>query len=93
MKEQIPETAKHERVAVLSRISEESCASILDRVLASPAPLTILPETRGEGFVMGHTPDFLEVKVLTDHALPACEVTVTPVAREGELLICQPVFR
>ena len=83
---------KHERVALLSRVSEESCAAILDRALASPAPLTILPETRGEGFTLGHTPDFLEVKVLTDSPLPRRDVTVLPISREGEILICRPLL-
>ena len=92
MKDQIPEAVKHERVSILSRISEASCEAILERVLAAPTPLTILPETRGEGYVMGHTPDFLEVKVLTDTPLPAAEVTVMPVSREGELLLCTPIL-
>lgn len=90
MKEQIPEAVKHERVAVLSRISEESCGAILDRVLASPTPLTVLTETIGEGFVMAHAPDFLEVKILTDCPLPRAEITVLPLRREGEILICAP---
>ena len=90
MKEQIPESVKHERVAILSHVSEETCGAILDEVLASPAPLTVIPETRGDGFVMGHTPDFLEVKVLTSCPLPPCgEITVMPVRREGEILICR----
>ena len=90
MKDQIPEAVKHERVGILSRISEESCAHILDGVLADPdTPLTILPETRGRGFVMGHTPDFLEVKVLTDRPLSKTEVTVRPLRREGEILVCE----
>ncbi len=92
MKGQVPESVKHERVALLSRVSEESCAAILDRVLAHPAPLTILPETRGEGFTLGHTPDFLEVKVLADSPLPQKDITVLPVSREGEALICRPVL-
>ena len=91
MKEQIPEAVKHERVAVLSRISEESCGAILERVLAHPAPLTVLPETVGQGFVMAHTPDFLEVKILTDCPLPRRELTVRPVSHEGEMLICIPL--
>ena len=91
MKDQIPEAVKHERVAILSRISEDSCKAILDGVLSAPhAPLTILPETRGEGFVMGHTPDFLEVKVLTDCPLPKEDIPVRPLRREGEILICAP---
>ena len=88
MKDQVPEAVKRERVAILSRISEETCASILEGVLASPRPMTILPETRGDGFVMAHTPEFLEVKILTSCPLPQEEITVTPIRREGEILIC-----
>ena len=93
MKDQIPEAVKHERVNLLSRISEDSCKAILDGVQAHPhATLTILPETRGEGFVMGHTPDFLEVKVLTDCPLPKEDIPVRPLRREGEILVCAPAF-
>lgn len=93
MEDQIPESLKHERVAALSRISEASCFAILDKALAdSTQAFTILPETRGEGFVMGHTPDFLEIKVLTDCPLPQSEVSVRPLRREGEILICTPVL-
>ena len=90
MKDQVPEAIKHERVAILSRISEETCGTILDGVLRDPRPLTVLPETRGEGFVMAHTPEFLEVKVLTSCPLSRDGVTVTPLRREGEMLICTP---
>jgi tRNA A37 methylthiotransferase MiaB len=93
MKEQIPEAVKRERVAILSQISEESCGAILDRVLATPEmTLTVLTETRGEGFVMGHTPDFLEVRIETDSPLPRGEVTVRPLSRDGEILVCTPLF-
>ena len=88
MKGQIPEAVKRRRVAILSRISEESCGAILDGVLQSPRPLTILPETRGEGFVTGHTPDFLEVKLLTSSPLSCAERAVLPCRREGEVLVC-----
>ena len=92
MKDQVPEAVKHERVGILSRISEASCASILDRVVAdADATLTILPETRGRGFIMGHTPDFLEVKVLTDCRLTDSELSVRPLRREGEILVCEPI--
>ncbi len=90
MKDQVPEAVKHERVAILSRISEASCGAILDNLLADPRPLTVLPETRGDGFVMGHTPDFLEVKILTQSPIPSDECTVLPCHREGEILVCRP---
>ena len=92
MKDQVPEAVKHERVAILSSISEETCDAILDAAMADPnRDFTILPETRGEGFVMGHTPDFLEVKVLTDCPLPKTEIPVRPLRREGEILVCTPI--
>ena len=92
MKDQVPEDVKHDRVAVLSAISEETCTAILEEVLAHPRPLSVLPETRGEGFVMAHTPEFLEVKVLTSCPLPQREITVTPIRREGEVLVCAPIM-
>ena len=91
MKDQIPESVKHERVAVLSAISEETCTAILEDALAHPRPLSVLPETRGDGFVMAHTPEFFEVKVLTSCPLPQAEITVLPISREGEVLVCVPV--
>ena len=90
MKDQVPEAVKHERVAVLSAISEETCAAILEDALTHPHPLSVLPETRGEGFVMAHTPEFFETKVLTSCPLPQAEITVLPVRREGEVLVCVP---
>ncbi len=91
MGDQVPEAVKHERVAALSRVSEDSCAAILDRVLAQPeTTLSVLPETYGEGFIMAHTPDFLEVKIRTDCPLPRRDLTVRPVSREGEVLVCVP---
>ncbi len=93
MKDQVPEAIKHERVNLLSRISEETCGAILDMALADTTrDFTILPETRGDGFVMGHTPDFLEVKVLTECPLPGGEVSVRPLHREGEILVCAPAL-
>ena len=91
MKDQVPEAVKHERVAVLSAISEETCTAILEDALAHPRPLSVLPETRGDGFVMAHTPEFFEVKVLTSCPLPQAEITVLPINREGEVLVCVPV--
>ena len=41
---------------------------------------------------MAHTPEFLEVKVLTSCPLPQREITVTPLRREGEVLVCAPIM-
>ncbi len=95
MQGQVPEAIKHERVAALSAVSEASCGAILDDILARHAAgslptLTVLPETRGKGFYHAHTPDFIEIKLLTDQELPAVDLPVIPLSREGETLICTP---
>ncbi len=94
MPDPVPEAVKHARVKALSRVSEESCAAILDEVLATPDRLlSVLPETRGEGFFTAHTPDFLEVRVVSDSPLSDGEQWVRPLRREGEVLIAAPVDR
>ncbi len=95
MKDQIPESVKHERVAALSAVSRESCAAILDRAVAAAQagaePLTALMESRDGGYIYGHTPDFMEVKLAcnNDCDLGGCEIAVRPVARDGETMLVE----
>ncbi len=91
MPDQVPEAVKHERVQAMSRVSEASCAALLDAALAADRPLTVLPETHEVGFSVGHTPDFMEVRILHDTPLPLGEISVRPIAREGEQLIAVPL--
>ncbi len=86
---QISEAVKHERVAAMAAVSAKSCAAILDTVIAAATPLTVLPETHGKGFVTAHTPNFLEARIETDAPLRE-EITVLPLRRDGEILICRP---
>ncbi len=91
MPNQVPEAVKRARLQALSRVSEESCAAILDEVLTrADTPLSVLPETRGEGYFTAHTPHFLEVRVESAAMLPDGEQWVLPVRREGEVLVCRP---
>ncbi len=93
MSGQVSDAVKHARVRAMSEVSEASAAHILDGYLAAAAPLDVLPETRGEGYFLGHTANFLEVRVEADgDAVPADGeiVTVLPVRREGEVLFCRP---
>ncbi len=91
MPDQVPEEIKRARVAAMAAVSERSCEAILNRILAKGKPLRFLPETHGEGFAMGHTPEFLELKVMTGDPLPEGEILVRPVGREGELLLAEPI--
>lgn len=92
MPNQVTGAVKRERVAKLTAVSEASCATILDEVLARPhESLTVLPETRGAGYFTAHTPNFLEVRVELDGDKPICngEQEVFPHRREGGVLICR----
>lgn len=89
MPDQIPEPVKHQRVRALSEVSSQSCAAILDSVLAAGAPLSVLCESREGDSIYGHTPDFIEVRIPTACDLRGKEITALPVAREGEILVCR----
>lgn len=92
MPDQIPESVKHERVRIISEISSQSAAAILDRTLdacrADGKPLVALLETHHKTCMTGHTPSFIEVRVETECNLSGCEVPVYPIRREGEVLVC-----
>ncbi len=90
MKGQIPEAVKHERVRILSEISREIRAEILDEKIAKNAPAEVLFETCKDGFAYGHTSDFIEVKVKTDKKLHGLFRSVKLISHNGE--ICEGVF-
>lgn len=87
MPHQVPEEIKHRRVKQLSDISAASCAAILDRALALSSPLSVLCESREGDSFFGHTPDFMEIRIPTPLDLRGQEVTILPIAREGEQLV------
>ncbi|MGN1444800.1 MAG: tRNA (N(6)-L-threonylcarbamoyladenosine(37)-C(2))-methylthiotransferase MtaB [Eubacteriales bacterium] len=89
MPDQVPEAVKHERVRRMSRVSAASCAAILDGIVEAGAPVSVLCESREGDSVFGHTPDFVEVRIPTGEDLRGREITVTPTAREGEVLVCR----
>ena len=92
MPDQIPDAVKHERVRIISEISSESAAAILDRTLDTyrqdGKPLVALLETHHKAHMSGHTPNFIEVRVESACNMSGCEVPVYPLRREGEILVC-----
>ncbi|MBQ5724881.1 MAG: radical SAM protein, partial [Clostridia bacterium] len=91
---QVPDAIKHARVRDMSKVSEASAARILDGYPSAGAPLAVLPETCGDGYFLGHTANFLEVRVEKQEGdLPTDGdiLTVLPIRREGEVLICRPL--
>ena len=65
--DQVPESVKHERAARLAALRDEIRASILKEEIASI--YSVLFETDEEGFSIGHTPNFLEVRCKSDRPL------------------------
>lgn len=69
MPNQIADHIKHKRVHILSDINANVRAKILERTVIE-APLTsVLFESYEAGYAYGHTPDFIEVKVISDKTL------------------------
>lgn len=90
MKDQIPEAVKHERVRILTDISREIRAKILDRRIAEDSAVEVLFETCRDGFAFGHTSDFIEVKVKTDKQLHGLFRFVKLISHDGD--ICEGIF-
>ncbi len=63
MKDQIPESVKHERVLKISEIAAEIRRKILEEKMASGESVEVLFESGEGGYAYGHTSDFVEVRV------------------------------
>ncbi len=71
MPDQIPNAIKKQRVALLSALACDIRTDILQKRIASNLPTSVLFETFEDGYAIGHTPDFIEVRVPSSRALHA----------------------
>lgn len=90
MKNQLSEEVKKERVRVLTEIGKEIRRGILDKKVSNDAVVDVLFETYTDGYVYGHTADFLEVKVKNDVKMHSMLAQVKLVSHDGN--ICEGVF-
>lgn len=90
MKDQVPENIKKERVHILSEIGEDIRREILDRVLREKSEVEVLFETYADGYIHGHTADFIEVKVKSDRAMHGELALVKLISHDDN--ICEGVF-
>ena len=90
MKGQIPESVKHERVRILTDISREIRAKILDKKVSEGEPVEVLFETLRDGYAHGHTSDFIEVKVKTSKKLHGLFRSLKLISHDGE--VCEGIF-
>ena len=85
MKNQVDEQIKKSRVSSLSKISEDIRYEILDSLMGSSH--SVLFETYRDGFMHGHTREFIEVKVKAERNLHAEVRDVRILSHDG--LVCE----
>ena len=69
MPDQVPMQVRRERLHVLHNVQKDIHAQILAEILEQSPCKQVLFETDYDGYAIGHTPEFIEVKVLTDTPL------------------------
>lgn len=85
MKDQLPEGVKHERVISLSQKVQNIRSGILDGLVGSSAE--VLFESQSGGYIFGHTPEFVEVKVKSEENLHAQQRRVKIISHNGEVCL------
>ena len=82
MQGQVPMQIRRQRVHILQQVQAEVRAQLLEEIIAKSPEKQVLFETDGDGYSIGHTPEFIEVSVSTDkvlcgqvHTVRLCEVT------------------
>lgn len=90
MPNQVAESIKHERVHILSNINAEVRSELLCRAVTAAPLSSVLFESYENGYAYGHTPDFIEVKVMSDKTLHGQIRQVRLVSSDGS--VCQGEF-
>lgn len=85
MKDQVDEQIKKRRVAALSRIGEDIRQKILDSLMGKTC--SVLFETYRDGYAYGHTREFIEVRLKSEHDLHAEVMDVRLTSHDS--LICE----
>jgi threonylcarbamoyladenosine tRNA methylthiotransferase MtaB len=88
MPDQIPNAVKKQRVAALSALAADIRAQLLDELISKGEPVSVLFETYENGVAVGHTPDFIELRVPSDRPLHAITAYVLPTAKSEDGSSC-----
>ncbi len=86
MKGQVPEEIKKARLHRLEEMQREIKAELLNEFLVSHTKTEVLFETYDGENVVGHTPNFIEVKAKSEKSLSGKLVTVRLTHTDGEYL-------
>ena len=91
MGNQVPQEIKKQRSAELISLEKGIRHTEFDRILAQDSTHTVLFESYENGFAYGHTPDFLEIKVASEHPLHSEVLRVHLVSHDGETFFAEIV--
>ena len=80
---QIPEQVKRERSAALIREVERIRDSVLDGVVEEGKPLSCIFEEERDGYFVGHSDSYIEVRCKASGVIRGEIVTLRPLYREG----------
>ena len=87
MSGQIPENIKTQRLHILEDLVAKRRGEILGRIVASGETRRVLFETEKDGYLFGHTAEFIEVAVATDSDLRGKFADVRLVSVNGDSCI------
>ena len=85
MDNQIAENVKHERVGILSALAKQIRCGILDSFVKNNKVTDVLFEYFSDGYMYGHSPEFVEIRVRTDFDLRSQIKKVRIISHNGEL--------
>ncbi|MBQ4510094.1 MAG: tRNA (N(6)-L-threonylcarbamoyladenosine(37)-C(2))-methylthiotransferase MtaB [Clostridia bacterium] len=86
MSGQVAENIKKERLHQLEEQQKEIRRDMLNRIVDDDAELEVLCETFDGEFVLGHTTNFLEVRIPSDKKISNEFVKVKPFATDGDYI-------
>lgn len=91
MDSQVPENVKSERLHKLDALEKEIRTSLLDEFVKSHPTTEVLFESFDGEYILGHTPNFIEVKAKSDKALDGVFATVKPVFSDSDYVYAELV--
>ncbi len=86
---QVPEDVKGARSRELMELRDEMSDSLLDGVVSEKRELCAVLETREGCALVGHSAEYIRVRVESDFDLCGQALTVIPVSRTGKILDCK----
>ncbi|MBP3496085.1 MAG: tRNA (N(6)-L-threonylcarbamoyladenosine(37)-C(2))-methylthiotransferase MtaB [Clostridia bacterium] len=89
MKEQVPENIKKERLHLLESLEKEIKTSLLNDYVKNNKCIEVLFETFDGEYALGHTPNFIEVKVPCDKKISGEIRYVKPTHTDGEYVFAE----